>query len=116
MTKLTQVEKRRRGAIKASITKLTTKIAELEVKEPGPTTLPLAQQLAKRLQSLDSDFKTCHVAIINVVEDEGPLAEEQDVLDTHDEELFQLNLRLQAFMRAATAATTPSPSYVNSCS
>ena len=102
--------KRRRGAIKASITKHTTKIAELEAKETGPTTPPLAQQLAKRLESLDSDFKTRHVAIIDVLEGEGQLAEEQDVLDTHDEELLQLNLQqLQAFMRAATAATTPSP-------
>ena len=101
--------KRRRGAIKASITKLTTKIAELKAKEPGPTTPPLAQQLAKCLESLDSDFKTRHVTMIDVLEGEGQLTEEQDVLDTHDEELLQLNLQLQAVMRAATAATTPSP-------
>ena len=101
---------RRRGAIKASITKLTTKIAELEAKEPGPTTLSLAQQFTKRLEKLDDDFKTRHFAIIDVLEDEGQLAEEQDVLDAHDEELSELNLRLQAIMDAAHAATaSPSP-------
>ena len=99
--------KRRRGAIKASITKLTAKIAELESKEPGPTTLSLAQQFTRRVEKLDDDFKTRHFAIIDVLEDEGQLAEEQDALDTHDEELSELNLRLQAIMDAAHAATVP---------
>ena len=81
--------KRRRGTIKASITKLTTKIAELESKEPGPTTLPLTQQFTKRLEKLDDDFKTRRFAIIDVLEDEGQLAEEQDVVGTYDEELSE---------------------------
>lgn len=100
--------KRRRGAIKASITKLATKIADLEGKEASPTILTHAQQLSKRLESLDGDFKTRHFAVIDVLDDEGQLAVEQDALDKHDDELADLNLRLQALMNPA--ATTPPPS------
>ena len=99
--------KRRRGAIKASITKLTTKIGDLEGKEPSLTIRTQAQQLSKRLESLDGDFKTRHFAVIDVIDDEGQLAVEQDALDKHDDELADLNLRLQVLMNPAT--TTPPP-------
>lgn len=81
---------KRRGAIKASITKLITKVTDLEAQEPGPTTLTHAQQLTKRLENLDSDFKTRHFAIINVIEDDEQLAEEQDVLNQHEDELAMI--------------------------
>ena len=69
--------KRRRGAIKASIPKLATKVSELEDKEPSPSILTHAQQLSKRLEKLDSDFKTRHFAVIDVLEDEEQLTLEQ---------------------------------------
>ena len=99
---------KRRSAIKASITKLTTKVADLEAQEPGPATLTHAQHLTKRLENLDNDFKTRHFAIIDVVEDDDQLAEEQEILDRHDDELSNLNLRLQALTLAASSPT-PTP-------
>ena len=101
--------KRRRGAIKASITKLTTKITELEAKEHDPSVLAHAQQLGKRLENLDSDFNTRHFAVIDVLEDEEQLTLEQDVLDNHDDELAELNLRLQALMVPTISAPLPTP-------
>ena len=68
------VLKSRRGAIKASITKHTTKIAELETKELGTSTPTPVQQLAKRLDNLDSDFKTCHFVIVNIFDEKDQLA------------------------------------------
>ncbi len=99
--------KRRRGAIKASITKLATKVSELEDKEPSPSILTHAQQLSKRLEKLDSDFKTRHFSVIDVLEDEQQLTLEQDVLDKHDDELAELDLRLQALMVPTISAPPP---------
>ena len=98
--------KRRRGAVKASIPKLTTKIAKLEARDSDSSVPTHAQQCAKRLENLNSDFKTRHFAIIDVLEDEEQLAGEQDILDKHDDELADLHLRLQAMM---ITVTTPSP-------
>ena len=97
--------KRRKGAIKANITKLTTKVAELEAKDREPTILTHAQQLAKRPESLDGDFKTCHFAIIDILDDEEQLAGEQDVPDKHDDEIADLELLLQALMVPVTTPT-----------
>ena len=65
-----------------------------------------AQQLTKRLENLDVDFKTRHIAVIDVLDDETQLATEQENLDNHDDEIADLNLRLQALM---VPVTTPSP-------
>ena len=97
--------KRRRGAIKACITKLTTKIVELEAKEPNPSILTHAQQLSKRLENLDSDYKTRHFAVIDVLEEEEQLEVEQGTLDRHDDEVSDLSLRLQALMVPTTTPT-----------
>ena len=48
----------RRGVSRASITRLFTKIVEAESKIGEPRIDSLAQKLLKRLESLDSDFKT----------------------------------------------------------
>ena len=93
--------KRRRGA--------TTKVTDLEAQEKGPSILPHAQQFAKRLESLDSDYKTRHFAIIDVLEDEGQLVEEQNLLNRHDDEVSDLNLRLQALMLVSTTSPSPTP-------
>ena len=98
---------RRRGAIKARIAKLTTKVAELEGRESDPSISTHAQQLFKRLGNLDSDYKTCHFAVIDVLDDEQQLADEQETLDNHDDEVADLDLRIQALMVAA--ATPPPP-------
>ena len=50
--------RRRRGTVKASITKLTTKVAELEARDSDPSVIGHAQQLLKRLETLDANFKT----------------------------------------------------------
>ncbi len=103
--------KRRRGAIKASITKLATKVAELEDKEPNPTIVTHAQHLSKRLENLDSDYKTRHFAILDVIEDEGQLTTEQETLDQHDDDVADLSLRIQTVMDLARSTTpTLSPS------
>ena len=41
--------------------------------------------MLKELESANSDFRTHHVAIIDLVDDESTLITEQNTLDTHDD-------------------------------
>ena len=52
----------------ASITRLSTHLKELETKVNQPTTLDRAQRMTHKLDSLDSEFKVHHHALINVIE------------------------------------------------
>jgi len=97
--------RRRRGTVKASITKLTTKVvsepdprtkvAELEARDSDPSVIGHAQQLLKQLETLDANFKTHQLAIIDIQE-EGQLGAEQETLDKHDDDVTELSVRLQA--------------------
>ena len=99
--------RKRRGAAKASITKLASRLKQLESKVHEPSTLELAQQLVPNLNSLDARFKEQHFLIIDLLEegDETSLAKEQEVLDNHDEELSTLLLRTQQLIRMCSSAS-----------
>ena len=49
--------RRRRGVVKASITRLNTRLTELETKVHEPSILSHTQKLSAKLESLDSEFK-----------------------------------------------------------
>lgn len=102
--------KRRRGTVKASITKLTTKVAELEARDSDPSVIGHAQQLLKRLETFDANFKTHQLAIIDI-QDEGQLGTEQETLDKHDDDVTELSVRLQALSvpQVQTPAATGTP-------
>ena len=102
--------KRRRGAIQACITKITTKIGDLEGRDADPSISTQAQQLSKRLETLDDDFKTRHFAVIDEIEDEEQLATEQGILDNHDDVMASLGLRLQTLMALSSPAPPSIPS------
>ena len=70
---------RRRGVTRTSVTCLVTKVREAEAKKDEPGVSDIAQNLLKKLQSLDSDLKTHYSAIIDLVEKEDDLEREQDV-------------------------------------
>ena len=108
MTDLT-VLKRRRGVAKASITRLTTKVAELEAKDFELSVATHAQQLLKKLDTLDNDFNTQHLNIIDALESEEHLEAEQEVLDKHDDDVTELSLRLQALCSHTPVATGAHP-------
>ena len=105
------VLKRRRGTVKASITKLTTKITELVDKDPDQSNFAPAQQLAKRLEKLDDEYRVHHLSIVDLTEDETQLSTEQEALDTHDEGVAELNLKLQAVM-ISIPPPSPTPTTV----
>ena len=76
------------AVVRASLTRLDTRVGELEGKGETLTSgdVRIAQQLLQKLSSLDSDFKSYHFSIIDLVE-ENSLETEQRVLDEHDDKL-----------------------------
>ena len=102
--------KRRRGAIQACITRLITKIVDLENRDPETSISTQAKQFCKQLKTLDSDYKIRHFSVIDVIEDEKQLAVEQETLDKRDDEVSELNLRLQALMASVAPSPPPTPS------
>lgn len=100
--------KKRRGVVRSSITRLEGRVAELEAKgELSAGDRLSAQTLARRLESLDSDFKTYHFAIVDLVDDPST---EQDVIDNHDDKAADLTVRINRL----TARTPDSPAVGNS--
>lgn len=74
--------RKRRGAAKASIAKLTSLIKQLESKFHEHSILEIAKRLVPNLNLLDARFKEHHFSIIDLVheKDDATLAREQDVL------------------------------------
>lgn len=89
--------RKRRGVVKASITRLAKNHRELAGKADEPNTLNLAQRMVKRLETLDLQFKEYHGALIDLIKDdeEAALQREQDVLDEHDDEISLLTVEVQ---------------------
>ncbi len=57
--------KKRRAVARASLTKLGTKLTELEANRDNPDNLRVAQSLATKLKGLDGEFRIHHLAIVD---------------------------------------------------
>lgn len=90
--------KRRRGVSKASITRVCGRVEELEGLDASSSIIKTAKQLASKLESLDSEFKSNHFQIIDLLdeEDEEALKGEQDVLDGHDNQVAEMAIRINS--------------------
>ena len=85
--------RKKRGVAKSSVTHLTRKLPDVEGITDAHSASLQAQEMLKELESANSDFRTHHVAIIDLVDDEGTLITEQNALDT----------RLNALLSAHTS-------------
>ena len=48
------------------------------------------------MEVLDRDFKTLHLQIVDLIDEEAKeLEQEQDILDKHDDDITALSLRLK---------------------
>ena len=85
------VRRRLRGVVKASITKLATRINELEMNpELSHSDELAAKQMQEGLTGLDGEFKGYHLAVVALLEEDEDLDREQAVLDDHNDRVTGL--------------------------
>ena len=99
--------KKRRGIVKASLTKLRTKLTDLEGDTTIPTLMESARNLADKLDTLRQDFKTHQLTIINQSNKEDALADEQQVPDDNDDQVSELSVCIQHLITLATKSKSP---------
>ena len=97
--------KKRRAVTRGSITKLGSKITEVESSGEHPDSIRVAQTLATKLKVLDAEFKIHMLAIIDLTDEEEALALEQEALDNHDDIISELTIRIQRLL----STLMPSP-------
>ena len=81
--------KKKRGTTRAYITRINTRLRELEDAPDLPATISHAQRLIAKLKTLSEEFKVHHFAVIDFIddEDEEELASQQSMLDTLDDQI-----------------------------
>ena len=100
--------KKRRGVARASLTRLNTRLKDLEGDAGEPKTLELAQRFSQKLSDLDSEFRTHHHALIDLIDDEETLAKEQETLDAHDDLVAELSVRVKQVIAASSPSSNES--------
>lgn len=98
--------RRRRGVVKRSLTNLFTKVQNLEADPEVSTAIDQAKQLFERLESLDKDFRSAHLNVIDALEEDSPeLEREHASLDKHEDDVSAASLSLQSLLKSRSTAT-----------
>ena len=100
--------KKRRGVARASLTRLGNRLKDLEGEHPEPKTLELTQRMSQKLSDLDSEFRTHHHALVDLIDDEEALAKEQETLDVHDDLVAELAVRVKQVIVASSPSSNDS--------
>ena len=100
--------KKRRGVARASITRLTNRLKDLEGEDEGTRTLELAKRMSQKLTDLDSEFRTHHHAVVDLIDDDDILAKEQEALDAHDDAVAELSVRIKQVITASSPSSNES--------
>ena len=95
--------RRRRGVIAGSITRLNTRLRELQ--DTRTATPEQARLFLAKLNGLDAEYRELHMQVIDKTEDDHRLEAEQDTLDKHDDVVASLTSRLQHVIDAGAAPT-----------
>ena len=98
--------KKRRGVTRASLTRLATRLRDLQGKTDQPDTLALAKRAKQKLIDLKTDFMTHHLALVDVITIEESLEAEQAILDSFDEEVATLEIRIQYLITACSSSNS----------
>ena len=95
--------KKRRGIVRASITRLVTKLRDLKDITDQPTTSDLVQSMTQKLNTLDIEFRKYHFELIDLINDEATLASEQETLDNHDDNVAALSTQMKHVMMVCSS-------------
>ena len=82
-----------RNAVSVSITHLTKRLENLE-RNQIEANLHHARDIEQQLNSLDSEYWKRHFAVIDLIDDEALLSREQELLDSHDDLVSSLFVRI----------------------
>ena len=93
--------RKRRGVAKASVTRLITRVANLEGETDVPNVGNAARQLLTRLQDASTGFKQAHMSLVDVTDSDEALATEQAVLDELLDTVEDLATHLQTLIDSA---------------
>jgi len=97
--------RKRRGVVRASITRLDSRVTELESKEELTAADRLAaQHLLQKLNSLEAEFRSYHLAVVDL---EG----EQAILDKHDDSFSSSCLCTTACINCDPSCCSPFCNY-----
>ena len=96
--------KRRRGVTKASVTRLSTRLKDLETDISRPGTIDHARRMQQKLDALDGEFRSHHQSIVDLVDNEEALTGEQSTLDEHDDLIADLSVRVNQLIAACTCS------------
>ena len=94
---------KRRGVIRSFLTKVRTKLTDLEADTTISTLLESARNLADKLKTLQQDHQ---LAIIDRTNEDEALAEEQRTLDDTEDQVSELSVRIQRLITLATRIRT----------
>jgi hypothetical protein len=94
--------RRRRGVAKASITRLTTRLKDLEADVSQPATIDHAQRMQQKLDA--GEFQCHHHNVVDLTDSEDSVTREQDVLDEHDDLVAELSVRIKQLIDACTSS------------
>ena len=95
--------RKRRGIARASITRLTTRLRDLETKVDQPATIDHAKGMLQKLDGLGAEFLSHHHGIVDLTEDEDALRREQETLNEQDDLLAELSVRITRLIGRCTA-------------
>lgn len=89
--------------MKASITRLKTRLSAME-STPDEDTVDNACQLLAKLRTSDSDFRDLHMSMIDLIDEEDTVLAEQIALDNHDDVIASMTLRVQKLIPSVKPA------------
>ena len=100
--------KKRRGVARATLTRLSTRLKDLEGENESTKTLELAKRMSQKLTDLDSEFRTHHHNVVDLIDDDDTLAKEQETLDSHDDLVAELSVQVKQVIAASSPSSNES--------
>ena len=96
--------RRRRGAVRGSITRIKTKLQRLREEDEDVDISSQARQMAQRLEALIADFTSIHYSIAELLDSEEEQLHEQTTLDETEEEVMGLLASVENWLSTANTS------------
>ena len=98
---------KKREVARSSVTRLGNRLRELESDPKAADVLDCAKQLLLKLDEADSDFKSLHFQVLDLIDenDDEALKKEQDILDQHEGKCFRTHFMYSKDNYAHTHST-----------